>query len=83
MAFNPNEPQNGEEVDADVLRNQFNALNDAITIIPVGPQGRSSAGCNCFSITGIWNDRGRRSSISIQVVHALLRTVWQTVVPSC
>ena len=39
MAFNPNEPQNGEEVDADVLRNQFNSLNDAINIIPVGPQG--------------------------------------------
>ena len=37
--FNPNEPQNGETVDADLLRNQLNALNDAINIIPVGPQG--------------------------------------------
>ncbi|MEI8315855.1 MAG: hypothetical protein WCG79_10445, partial [Verrucomicrobiota bacterium] len=35
----PNEPQNGETVDADLLRNQLNALNDAINIIPVGPQG--------------------------------------------
>ena len=26
--FNPNEPQNGEKVDADPLRDQFNALND-------------------------------------------------------
>ena len=26
MAFNPNEPQNGETVDADVLRDQFNAI---------------------------------------------------------
>ena len=43
MAFNPNEPQNGEEVDADVLRNQFNALNDSITAIPVGPAGPAGA----------------------------------------
>ena len=35
MAFNPNEPKNGEEVDADVLRSQFNALNDRITALPV------------------------------------------------
>ena len=27
MAFNPNEPQNGEVVDADFLRGQFNDLN--------------------------------------------------------
>ena len=31
MAFNPNEPQNGEIVDATLLRNQLNALNDKIT----------------------------------------------------
>ena len=43
MSFNPNEPQNGDEVDADVLRNQFNALNDKITVIPVGPQGPAGA----------------------------------------
>jgi hypothetical protein len=30
MPFNPNEPQNGEVVDADFLRAQFNALNDKI-----------------------------------------------------
>ena len=36
---NPNEPQNGDEVDADVLRAQFNALNDEITAIPAGPAG--------------------------------------------
>jgi hypothetical protein len=32
MAFNPNEPKNGEVVDADFLRAQLNALNDKITI---------------------------------------------------
>ena len=37
--FLPNEPQNGETVDADVLRNQFNSLNDSITAIPAGPAG--------------------------------------------
>ena len=37
--FNPNEPQNGETVDADLLRNQFNALKDLIDVVPVGPAG--------------------------------------------
>ena len=32
--FNPNEPQNGETVDADLLRNQLNALNNKIDAIP-------------------------------------------------
>ncbi len=32
MPFNPNEPQNGEVVDADVLRGQLNALNDKIDV---------------------------------------------------
>ena len=31
--FNPNEPQNGETVDANVLRDQFNSLNDKIPVI--------------------------------------------------
>ena len=39
MAFNPNEPQNGETVDADVLRDQFNSLNDKIDAVPTGPAG--------------------------------------------
>ena len=30
MPFNPNEPHNGIPVDADFLRDQFNALNDLI-----------------------------------------------------
>ena len=30
MAFDPNEPQNGEKVDADFLRGQFNDLNDRL-----------------------------------------------------
>ena len=29
--FNPNKPQNGEDADADVLRDNFNALNDHST----------------------------------------------------
>ena len=33
--FNPNEPQNGETVDADLLRNQFNALNDKVPALPI------------------------------------------------
>ena len=36
MPFNPNEPQNGEIIDADFLRNQFNAikaLNDDLVAI--------------------------------------------------
>ena len=37
--FNPNEPQNGETVDADVLRNQLNALNNKIDAVPAGPLG--------------------------------------------
>ena len=37
--FNPNEPQNGEKVDADVLRDQFNCLNDKIDAVPAGPPG--------------------------------------------
>ena len=32
--FNPNEPQNGETVDADLLRAQLNALNDKIDALP-------------------------------------------------
>ena len=43
MAFNPNEPQNGDEVDADVLRDQFNGLNDKIEAVPAGPQGPAGA----------------------------------------
>ena len=41
--FNPNEPQNGAEVRADVLRNQFISLNDKIEVIPAGPQGPAGA----------------------------------------
>ena len=39
MPFYPNEPQNGEPVDANFIRNQFNALNDEIIAIPAGPPG--------------------------------------------
>jgi len=37
--FDPNHPQNGDEIEADLLRNNFNALNDRISGIPAGPQG--------------------------------------------
>ena len=39
MAFNPNEPQNGDEVDANVLRDQFNGLKEIIDAVPAGPPG--------------------------------------------
>ena len=37
--FNPNEPQNGEKVDADLLRDQLNSLNNKIDAVPAGPPG--------------------------------------------
>jgi hypothetical protein len=37
--FNPNVPQPGQKLDADVVRNQLNALNDKIDAVPAGPQG--------------------------------------------
>jgi hypothetical protein len=37
MPFDPTKPQNGEIVDADLLRNQLNALHDQITV-PKLPQ---------------------------------------------
>ena len=37
--FNPNEPQNGEVVDADLLRNQLNSLKALIDAVPAGPPG--------------------------------------------
>ena len=37
--FLPNEPQNGENVDADLLRDQFNSLKALIDTVPAGPQG--------------------------------------------
>ena len=39
MAFNPNEPQNGDKVDANVLRDQFNGLKEIIDAVPAGPPG--------------------------------------------
>ena len=39
MAFDPNEPQNGDEVDANVLRDQFNGLKEIIDAVPAGPPG--------------------------------------------
>ena len=39
MAFNPNEPQDGADVRADVLRNQFTSLKALIDAIPAGPPG--------------------------------------------
>ena len=53
MAFNPNEPQNGENIDADVLRSQLNALNDkfaGITLSQVLTAGSNAGG---QPITGV------------------------------
>ena len=43
MAFNPNEPQNGDEVEAGLLRDQFNGLKELIDVVPVGPPGPPGA----------------------------------------
>ena len=37
--FDPNVPQPGDKLDADVVRNQLNALNEKIDAIPAGPPG--------------------------------------------
>ncbi len=37
--FDPLNPQNGQVADADLLRNQFNALKGLIDTVPVGPKG--------------------------------------------
>ena len=53
MPFNPNEPQNGETVDADLLRAQLNALNDkfaGITLTQVLTAGNNAGG---QPITGV------------------------------
>ena len=39
MAFNPNEPQDGADMRADVLRNQFTGLKEIIDAVPAGPPG--------------------------------------------
>jgi len=39
MAFDPTRPVHGSEIDADELRNQFNALKGLIDTIPAGPPG--------------------------------------------
>jgi len=41
--FDPNHPQNGDEVEADLLRNNFNALNEKIDAVPAGPPGPAGA----------------------------------------
>ena len=45
MAFNPNEPQDGADVRADVLRNQFTSLKALIDAIPAGPPGPQGPQC--------------------------------------
>jgi hypothetical protein len=37
--FNPNEPQNGDDIDADILRDNFNALKGEIDALPAPLQG--------------------------------------------
>ena len=37
--FDPNVPQPGDKLDADVVRNQLNALNEKIDAVPAGPPG--------------------------------------------
>lgn len=39
MPFDPTKPAPGEPLDADLVRNQLNALHEEITSIPQGPPG--------------------------------------------
>lgn len=39
MSYNPNIPINGDLIDADQLRSQFNGLKDLIDAMPAGPPG--------------------------------------------
>ena len=39
MPFDPDYPQNGDDLDADPMRAQLNALHDEIAAIPAGPPG--------------------------------------------
>ncbi|MCX6900392.1 MAG: hypothetical protein NT105_17065 [Verrucomicrobia bacterium] len=39
MSFHPDLPVNGTKTDANLLRENFNALNDKIDAVPAGPPG--------------------------------------------
>ncbi len=43
MPFDPNLPQPGDDLDADVVRAQFHGLKDLIDAIPAGPEGPTGA----------------------------------------
>ena len=47
MPFNPNEPQNGEIVDADFLRSQLNALHAEATASETDPVFAASEAACC------------------------------------
>jgi hypothetical protein len=52
MAFHPNEPHNGEVVDADVLRDNFTALKTEIEAVPAGiTQATLDAAINTRAMT--------------------------------
>ena len=40
MSYNPNIPINGDLIDADELRSQFNGLKDLIDLVPSGTKER-------------------------------------------
>ena len=39
MPYDPNWPQNGQNIDADRFREQFAGIKDLIDLLPAGPQG--------------------------------------------
>ena len=63
MPFIPTEPQNGEIVDADFLRNQFNALDDKID--QVSPPAPPLA-----AVLATDNDAGGRQILGVATLHA-------------
>ena len=46
MPFDPNQPQNGELIDAVQLRDQFNGLKALIDAQPATSYGRVAASCS-------------------------------------
>jgi hypothetical protein len=64
--FDPTYPQNGDQADADPLRDQFNSLKGLIDAVPPpipGPQG--PAGADGRSIVNVYDDGSGRAIVQM------------------
>jgi len=52
VPFDPTKPAPGDDIDAVLIRNQLNALNDRIDAVPAGPPGAPGQG---FVFRGAWD----------------------------